>query len=139
MNAQPLVTSPVAPEPSPETGADALYAVGYRLLDNEHVTDAANVFRVLLRAAPTDERGWLALGRCHERVDQWRIALELYAAGAIAAEPSARCHLARARVLRVLGDTAAAEEAIEAAAVCAEGTDDYDLIELIGAEGQVRR
>lgn len=128
----PAMTSP-APTPSSELGVEALYAVGHRLLETERLTDAANVFRLLLRAAPTDERPWLALGLCHEQADQLRIALELYSAGAIVAEPSPLLHIARARLLRRLDEPDAARLAYEAAIDCA-GYDQEDLAALAAHE-----
>jgi tetratricopeptide (TPR) repeat protein len=115
--------TPTAPAPgyprAHQRGVEALYAVGHRLLESERISDAANVFRLLLREAPTDERSWLALGLCHERIDQLRIALELYSAGSIVAEPSPLLHIARARMLRNLEEERAARLAYDAAIDCA--------------------
>jgi len=133
----PEAVTPAAPAPVYPSvlqhGVETLYAIGHRLLETERVTDAANVFRVLLRGAPTDERGWLALGLCHERVEQPRIALELYSAGTVVAEPSPLLHIARARVLRCLDDEDAAQVAYDAAIECA-GIDQDDLRDLAAYE-----
>lgn len=104
------------PENATERAAvESLYAAGCWLHSHARFADAANIFRLMLQAAPTDERSWLALGDCHERLGQRSIALELYSTGAIAAEPAPRCMAARARALREAGDTEQAEEAFEAA------------------------
>ena len=100
---------------------EAIYATGHWLLERDRSEDAAKVFRVMLHAAPGDERGWLGLGECHERIGQLRIALELYGAGSVAAGPSPRCHLARVRTLR----------ALDAAARDAERLGDSELVALV--------
>lgn len=109
---------------------EAIYATGHWLLEDEQFENAAKVFRVMLHAAPRDERGWLALGECHERIEQPRIALELYGAGSVVAAPSARCDLARARTLRALDRDDEADEAFERAAQLARDADDEDLVAL---------
>jgi tetratricopeptide (TPR) repeat protein len=78
---------------------EAFYKEGFRLLADERYEAAAAFFHAMLQTAPTDERGWVALGECHERLGQPRIALELYSAGSIAARPAPRCLLSRFRAL----------------------------------------
>jgi len=123
------------PEPSATT-VEAIYAAGHWLLSHERVADAAEVFRVMLKAAPRDERAWLGLGECHERVSQPLIALELYGAGTVVAVtagvPSVRCFLARARVLSKVGRDA--EGALDAAEAAAEQAGDDELIVLARRE-----
>lgn len=109
---------------------EAIYATGHALFEREQYADAANIFRLMLHAAPRDERGWLALGECHERVGQPHIALELYGAGTVVARPSARCALARARALRTLDRREDAEEALDRALQIALDTEDDELVML---------
>jgi Flp pilus assembly protein TadD len=95
---------------------EALYAFGFAMLESERLDDAVKAFRVFVRFAPTDERAWLGLGACHERLDQPDIAAELYGAGTVTATPpSARCHLALARIMRDQGDRSAAREHVDQA------------------------
>ena len=61
---------------------DSLYSVAYAFLEADRIRDATNAFRVMVRFAPLDERAWLGLGECHERVGELEIASELYGAGA---------------------------------------------------------
>src|SRR5271170_4137940 len=86
---------------------EAIYAVAHSLLSREMVAEAAKGFRIMLRFAPDDERGWIGLGTCHERVQQPHVALELYGTGSIAASRvgtiSVRCLLAMARLLFAMG------------------------------------
>src|SRR5690242_8563786 len=82
---------------------DALYATGRGLHDAERFTDAAAVFRVMILSAPEEERGYLALGSCHEGLGQEGIALEIYGAATVTLPHAPRCHLARARLLRAGG------------------------------------
>jgi tetratricopeptide (TPR) repeat protein len=110
---------------------EAIYAAGHWLLSRERFADAAKVFRVMLHAAPADERSWLALGECHERIGQHRIALELYGTGAVLAGAAVRCHLARARALRVLDRDDEADAAMEKAEQVAAERDDEELITLV--------
>jgi len=53
-----------------KSGLEAVYAAGHWLLSCERIAEAAVAFCFMLRAAPTDERGWLGLGQCHERILQ---------------------------------------------------------------------
>lgn len=121
-----------------ETAIETLYATGHWLHANERWADAATVFRVMLQVAPGDERSWLALGDCHERIDQKYIALELYSAGAVAAEPSVRCQIARFRVLYDLDRGTDADHAFERAAELALESGDPDLMGLTQRERAVR-
>ncbi len=105
---------------------EALYAVAYTFLENERTEDATKAFRVMVRVAPTDERAWLGLGACHEKLGQEGIASELYGAGSLVTQPkSARCLVALARILRQAGDDVSADEHIEhALALCDTNDDD---------------
>lgn len=122
------------PLAAPRSAADTLYSLGHWLLTVDRTSDAADVLRVLLLASPEDERGWLGLGECHERTDQPRIALELYSAGSVAAAPSVRCQVGRARILRALGRDDEADEAARLALDLAEATADASLLALALAE-----
>lgn len=117
---------------------ESLYALGHWLITQDRYPDAATVLRLMLRAAPTDERGWLALGLCHERLGQHEVALEIYGGGAVAGEPSALCHLARFRTLWEVDRMQEADEAIEIAREIAETQDDSDLVAQVDAERRAR-
>jgi thioredoxin-like negative regulator of GroEL len=124
---------------SRQNAIEAIYATGHWLLARERLADAAKVFRTMIQAAPRDERGWLGLGECHERIDQRRIAAQLYGAGSVAASASAtvrsvRCLIALGRVLSKLELDVDAEHAIDAAADAADAQDDDTLKELVAEE-----
>lgn len=112
---------------------EALYATGYALYAAERHSDAARVFRIMLQAAPRDERAWLGLGACHEKVEQLLLALELYAAGHVAATRSARCVFALAAVLAKLGRDDEAARALDVAESRAEASDDEEVLEWVVA------
>ncbi|MGA7124102.1 MAG: hypothetical protein WBY94_28630 [Polyangiaceae bacterium] len=126
-----------APSSRPST-VEAIYATAHWLLFRERVEDAAKVFRVMLRVAPHDERGWLGLGECHERIDQPRIAAELYGAGSVIAggsrAVSVRCLVARARALAKVGPGAEIEGILDAAESAAAAQDDEELLALVADE-----
>lgn len=124
---------PAAP-PSEAMAVEALYAMGHSLHAQDRFAESAAVFRIMLKVAPADERSWLGLGECHERLGQLDVALELYGAGTIANEDAARCELARARVLREMGDGRDADEAFDAAAEIAERIGDRGLSRLVEQE-----
>jgi hypothetical protein len=117
---------------------EALYATGHWLFVQKRWADAQSVFRVMLLCAPTDERGWLALGACHEEGGDTDIALELYGAGRVVARPAGRCEVARARVLRSLGLDDEADDAVARALEIAEEAGDETLRALASAEARVR-
>ena len=108
---------------------NALYAAGHHLLERDRVDDAAVLFRTMLLADAEDERGWLALGACHERLEQDEMAEELYSAGAQMARTRVRCLLAVSRLFRKLDDDRA-EEALDAATDLAATADEEELVEL---------
>jgi tetratricopeptide (TPR) repeat protein len=112
---------------------EAIYAAGHWLLEQELPEKAAKVFRVMLHAAPGDERGWLGLGQCHERIGQHRIALEIYGAGSVAAGPSPRCEIARGRALRALDRDDEADDAFENAMTLADAPDDEAVLAMARA------
>jgi tetratricopeptide (TPR) repeat protein len=94
---------------------EVLYALGHWLLTEQRHKDAADTFRVMTLTKPDDERGWLALGTCHEAIGQKLIASELYKIGTTIAAPAIRCTIARGRVLRDLEQIDLAMEAFEEA------------------------
>lgn len=116
---------------------EALYAAGHMLHSRECWADAAAVFRLMLKAVPTDERAWLALGDCHERAGQPLIALELYGAATLAAAPAPRCAIAKVRLLRALDRDDEADSAWEALVAEAEASGDEETAALIEEEGRV--
>jgi tetratricopeptide (TPR) repeat protein len=118
---------------------ESLYAVAYALLESERHSEAAAVFRLMLHVSPTDERSWLGVAQCHEQIGQSVIALELYSAGTVAAEPAARCMLGRAKMLRSLDRDDEADDALYAAADLAEAARDPSVLELVHQERRVRR
>jgi tetratricopeptide (TPR) repeat protein len=117
---------------------EILYATGFRLHAQERYRDAAQVFQVMLQAAPTDERGWLALADCHEKLGQRYIALELFSAGTVAATPAPRCMLSRFRLLYDFDRSEEADDAYEAALQLAAAADDEELTKLVQNERRVR-
>jgi tetratricopeptide (TPR) repeat protein len=124
------------PLPTSSDGVEALYAMGHRLLTQErsHPRRAAAFFRVMLLSVPSDERGWLGLGACHEELAEPEVALEIYRGATIAVPSSVRCHLAHARLLRERGDVAEASDAIGRAMAAAEDGADDELIQLAALE-----
>ncbi len=124
--------SALAPRPTPRA-IEALYATGHWLYSQDRFAHARSVFRAMIHLAPEDERGWLALGACHEAMDQHDVALEIYRT-AVGAATAPRCELARARILRRRGQEAEARLALEEAARIAENTRDDELRRLVAAE-----
>ncbi len=114
--------------------AEALYTTAHWLLRRGRVREAAAVSRALVRVAAADERGWLALGACHEQIDQPDLALEMYGVGRALASPAPRCETARARLLRALGRDDESAHAYDLAAHAAARAGDDDLARLIDDE-----
>lgn len=104
---------------------ETLYATAIWLLDGARVLPAADLFRTMVLAAPADERAWLGLGACHEALGQGDFAIALYEHGSAAA-PGARCHVARARLLRAAGHLDAADAALDAAEAALDVHQDED-------------
>jgi len=123
-------------QPSFADTIEKIYGLGFWLHARGRYADAALAFRTMLRTAPTDERGWLALGACHEKIEQPRVALQLYDWGARVARDSTRCHLARARLFARLDRPSDAAEAADAALRVAEEKGDDDLVAFVRAEGK---
>jgi tetratricopeptide (TPR) repeat protein len=124
-----------ATPPPPSPGAiEALYATGHWLYSQTRYSHAQSVFRALIHIAPEDERGWLALGACHEALDQQDIAMELYAAAGSVVPTAPRCELARARIFRRRGLAREARESIEEAARIADELRDDELRRLVASE-----
>jgi tetratricopeptide (TPR) repeat protein len=113
---------------------EALYATGHWLYSQLRIEQAMPVFRAMIYIAPEDERGWLALGACHETQDQSEVALEIYGAATAVAPKAPRCELARARILYAQGMRHEAEQALAEAARIAEQMHDDDLSALVAIE-----
>ena len=113
---------------------DALYTTGHWLINQSRQNDAIRVFHAMIVCAPTDERGWLALGFCHEELDHLEVAYSLYEAGRNAAAPSTRCEIARARVAKRLGEREHALDAYACAIDLADDAGDNELLDLASRE-----
>jgi tetratricopeptide (TPR) repeat protein len=124
----------VSPKRVTAEALEALYATGHGLYSRERYEDAAAVFRVLVLCAPEEERGYVALGACHEGLEQPEVALEIYAAALIATPYAARCQVARARLMRTLHLDDYAREAIDEAERLAELRGDEDVLALVAFE-----
>lgn len=121
---------------STKSTADALYCLGYWLLDQQRYEDAKHVFRSMLLVAPTDDRGWLALGACHEASQELDKAARLYALARQACTTSIRSVVALGRILRKLDRDAEADEVYAEAAELVSDTDDMDLAVTIRTEAR---
>jgi len=119
---------------SSQATADTLYGVGHWLLEQSRHDEAKHVFRTMLAVAATDERGWLALGACHEGTQELDKAARLYALAPAACGTAIRCLIALARVLRQLERDADADHTYERAANLAEDAADDALMSIIAAE-----
>jgi tetratricopeptide (TPR) repeat protein len=113
---------------------EALYAAGHWLYERSRIDDAVTVFRAVIRIAPQDERGWLALGICHEAQDRHDVALELYSEARRVSKSWARCGLARARIFRARGMMQDAAEAFAEAERLVDELNDDELHELVDGE-----
>ena len=83
---------------------------------------------------PEEERGYLALGACHEGLGQEAIALEIYNMATLSAPSAPRCHVARARLLRRAGHDEHADAALDEAEAIAERENDEHLRALVACE-----
>lgn len=110
---------------------DSLYATGHWLMSQDRERDALALFRTMLLVDARDERGWLALVACHEKLDEIEKAIAL-----CRIVGSAKCTIARARLHRAAGDRYDATEAYEEALRLAEAMNDDDLVELITTEAR---
>ncbi|HTQ42075.1 MAG TPA: hypothetical protein VMI75_04900 [Polyangiaceae bacterium] len=113
---------------------EALYATGHWLYSQLRIEQAMPVFRAMIHIAPCDERGWLALGACHETQDQSEIALEIYTAATAVAAAAPRCELARARILFAWGKEREANQALAEASRFADQTRDEELRALVAIQ-----
>jgi tetratricopeptide (TPR) repeat protein len=113
---------------------EGLYATGHWLYSQQRIEHARSVFRAMIHIAPDDERGWLALGACHETQDQHDVAYELYSAAIAMGSLAPRCEIARARILRRRGQEDDARDALDEAARMAEELRDDELSKIIAAE-----
>jgi len=122
-------------QPAVSTNAiEGLYATGHWLYSENRLEHARSVFRAMIHITPEDERGWLALGACHEAYDQHDIALELYGIAVATTAAAPRCQVARARILRQRGREREADAALEAAARIARDQGDGELHTLVATE-----
>jgi tetratricopeptide (TPR) repeat protein len=130
----PFSPLPPSPEATRARALEALYATGHWLLTNDRARDAASVFRGMIVLAPEDERGWLALGACHEALKQTQLALDIYGTSQAMNRSAVRSRLARARVLAGLGRDDEAALAWASAEEIANAIGDADLVALVSLE-----
>ncbi len=106
---------------------DSLYATAHAMYENEPLR-AISLFQLLAKLRPTDERGWLGTGACHEAVEADDVALSMYTFGQAAAR-SAPCVAARARVLAKLDRASDAVDVIAHALTLPWSDEDTELLE----------
>ncbi len=111
---------------------EAVYAAGHWLLQNDRPREAVDVFRTIMLAAPTDERGWLGLAAAHDALGEHTKALELLRLAPDATGPRARLALCLARALRHVGEDAT--DAYELAADLAFSEDAHELLTIVQTE-----
>jgi tetratricopeptide (TPR) repeat protein len=128
------MTDTMVPPTVSANAVEGLYATGHWLYSQNSIEHARSVFRAMIHIAPDDERGWLALGACHEAQEQHDIALELYGVAIATAPAAPRCEIARARVLRMRGREDEALDALDEAARLAVELRDEDLQTLVASE-----
>ena len=92
---------------------DAIYAVGHLLFQAEDFVRAADVFRFLLLAEPDRTGTWLALGACHERLDEHDLAGALYETGFRIDNQAVELGLLAARARARTGDRQRARELLD--------------------------
>jgi len=114
---------------------DALYSTGHWLLAQERHRDALSVFRTMLLVDARDERGWLGLATCHEKLEEMAKAIELCRLAVSACAPNAvRVAIARARMHRALGAHDDARDAYEEALALADAANEDELAAMISQE-----
>ncbi|MGO8992130.1 MAG: hypothetical protein ACLQVI_02295, partial [Polyangiaceae bacterium] len=113
---------------------EGLYATGHWLYSRSRYRDASAVFRVMVLCLPDEERGYLALGACHEGLGQEAIALEIYNTATLSTPSAPRCHVARARLLRRCGLDDHADAALDEAEWIANELNDDHLRALVACE-----
>ncbi len=69
------------PQPTREQKLDAIYALAHELFENGDYARAADLFRYMIVVEPLREDGWWGLGACHERLEDYEIACEIYETG----------------------------------------------------------
>jgi tetratricopeptide (TPR) repeat protein len=122
---------PAPPGPASPGAVDALYRTAYELHAIGRYVDAACLYRSMLALAPTDDRGWVGLGLCHEALGHREFAMNVYHASTVAVPGSVRCALARGRLLREYGCYAAADDAFDAAEQLARASGSTELATLV--------
>jgi Flp pilus assembly protein TadD len=117
-----------------EQAMHAIYAAGHWLFMSDRVEEAIDLFRTMMLAAPTDVRGWLGLGACHEARGEEEKAIELYRLASAATGPRARLEMALARIHRRLGERTEMESAYARAEELVDTCDEGDLLPIIRDE-----
>jgi predicted Zn-dependent protease len=115
---------------------ETLYATGMWLRGQNRARDAMHVFRTMMMVDPTDERGWLALGRCHEDVGETDRASKLYALAQHACGRALRCRLAQAILVRSAGHHDVASREFAEIEQLARSVDDEQVAALAAWEGE---
>jgi len=95
---------------------EAFYAVGKLLYDQGAIRRAAEIFRYVLSVDARRANAWLALGACHEQLDDLEIAASLYEFGFRVSGHDPELGLLGARARAAVGDLTEAAELLEAVA-----------------------
>lgn len=103
-------TSPAPPLNTPPIEKlGAFYAVGHELYEREDYVNAAHAFRYVVFRDPLHRDAWWALGACHEQLDDFETAANLYDLGFRATDLDPDLGLRAARAYLEAGDKNAAQ------------------------------
>jgi tetratricopeptide (TPR) repeat protein len=108
---------------------DTLYAAGHYFLQKNRVQDALVFFRMMLVTGPEDERGFLAMGHCHELLGSQDLAMEIYGTGVQIAKKKVRAFCACARIAERTGDSDKADQILAEALGWVSDDDEAELIQ----------
>jgi tetratricopeptide (TPR) repeat protein len=115
------------------SAVESLYACGHALLQGGQYERASAIFRAMVMCDPKDERGWLALGMCHEAAQQPLVALHMYRV-AMDENQSVRCAIAYAQLVRKLGGDEEADNCFELATEWAQDDDELKALVAVHKE-----
>jgi cytochrome c-type biogenesis protein CcmH/NrfG len=108
---------------------DTLYAAGHYFLQKNRVQDALIFFRMMLVTGPEDERGFLAMGHCHELLGSQDLAMEIYGTGVQIATKKVRTFCACARIVERSGNSEKADQILAEALGWVSDDDEAELIQ----------
>lgn len=135
-----VATIPVSDfNPASAEELEACYAVGRICFERDDFKRAADIFRFITVADPTNRKAWWGLGRCHEALEDYAVAGGIYEIGFLLSGEGFDLGCLSARAWIQAGEEDEAERVLDALDDICENKAEREQLQQLRSEMGARR